>query len=88
MGPLPSNESAANDPTRLREYQSLLHSISQPVSMEEAVALAEMFGPDDCFGLAWTVLHLIESAPGWPSLDRLPASENQWIVLLRDRATS
>ena len=23
-----------------------------------------VFGPDECFGLAWSILHLIETAPG------------------------
>ena len=71
---------------KLEEYQRLLNAISQPVSDEEAEALARLFGPDDCFGLAWTLVHLIESAPGWPLVDRLPAIDNEWIVLLRDRS--
>lgn len=55
LGPLPDAEAAAIDMSRLAEYQRLLASISEPVSDEEAAALAQLFGPDDCFGLAWTL---------------------------------
>jgi hypothetical protein len=41
----------------------LLEKITKPVSDEEAQALLDPFGPDDCFGMAWTVLHMIETAP-------------------------
>ncbi|MDB6032726.1 MAG: hypothetical protein JWM16_3064, partial [Verrucomicrobiales bacterium] len=35
------------------------------------LALVKVFGPDDYYGLAWSLLHLIESAPGWPLADCL-----------------
>jgi hypothetical protein len=54
--------------------------------MDEAKALVELFGADDCFGLAWTLLHVIETAPGWPILDALGDTENQWIARLKQRA--
>jgi hypothetical protein len=87
MGPLPDSASAAGDMMKLEEYGRLLDAISKPVSDEEAEALVRLFGPDDCFGLAWTLVHLIESAPGWPFVDRLPAVDNEWIALLRDRSS-
>jgi hypothetical protein len=86
MGPLPDATSAARNPLTLEKYQRLLDSIERPVTDTEAAALAKLFGPDDCFGLAWTLVHLIESAPGWPLLDRLPAPDNDWTKVLRDRA--
>ena len=48
---------------QLTELQRLLERVAAPVSDEEAQALLAVFGPDGCFGMAWTVLHLIESAP-------------------------
>jgi hypothetical protein len=54
--------------------------------MDEAKALVELFGADDCFGLAWTLLHAIETAPGRPILDALGDTENQWIARLKQRA--
>ncbi|MCQ8120015.1 hypothetical protein, partial [Methylomonas rosea] len=66
---------------------ALLLSVTKPVSNEEARALVKLFGPDGCFGLAWSILHLIESAPSWPLTDCLVNSSNEWVALLRDRAT-
>lgn len=86
MGPLPNSTEAADDMLRLEEYQRLLEAIEQPVTDDEAVALAGLFGPDECFGLAWALVHLIESAPGWPMLDRIAADDNEWRSLLRSRA--
>jgi hypothetical protein len=45
-----------------------------------------LFGPDDCYGVAWTLLHLIESAPGWPLHDCLQDIRNEWTERLRLRA--
>jgi hypothetical protein len=87
MGPLPDAAEAAEDVLRLEEYQRLLDLIPKPVTDDEALALAALFGPDDCFGMAWTLLHLIESAPGWPVLEQLPAGDNHWLSLIRERAT-
>lgn len=84
LGPLPSESAALVE--HLRQVEALLLSVPTPVSNEEARALIRLFGPDGCFGLAWSVLHLVESAPGWPLADCLANSSNEWIALLRDRA--
>jgi hypothetical protein len=83
MGPLPVAKGA--DVALLRRYQQLLDSVAKPVSDEEARVLVGLFGPDDCFGLAWTVLHLVETAPGWPLADCLNGS-NEWVETLRQRS--
>ncbi|MFE0606768.1 hypothetical protein ACFW2T_32880 [Streptomyces sp. NPDC058892] len=41
-----------------------IEAISAPVTRIEAQALAGCFGPDDCYGVAWSLLHLIETSPG------------------------
>jgi hypothetical protein len=84
LGPLPSSDNP--DIEKLKKYQELLESIQPPLSDEEAKSLIGLFGPDECFGLAWSLLHLIESAPGWPLLESLEGSENEWVVRLRERA--
>ncbi|MFE3270847.1 hypothetical protein [Streptomyces sp. NPDC059215] len=38
-----------------------LEAITAPVTRNEAQALAACFGPDDCYGVAWSLLHLIEA---------------------------
>jgi hypothetical protein len=86
MGPLPDSASPAYEQGRLEEYQCRLASISKPVSDDEAEALLSLFGQDDSFGLAWTVVHLVESAPGWPLVDRKPDSRNPWLKVPRERA--
>lgn len=60
-GPLPGWDADENEIDR-RVKQ--LEAIPRPVTADEAQALAGCFGPDDCYGVAWTLLHLIETAPG------------------------
>lgn len=57
-----------------------------PVTDEEARALAKGFGIDDCFGLAWTLLHVIETSPNPLPADYLTDSGNEWIEQLHLRA--
>lgn len=83
-GPLPPSDSVGGE--HLARLEDTLHKIAPPVTAAEAVALASAFGPedDDCFGLAWTLLHLIETAP--EAIDRLPANQNAWVDLIRGTA--
>ena len=86
MGPLPSEkESIENPPSLLERYQQLLLSIEKPVTDEEAAILAGVFGVDDCFGLAWTLAHLIETAPNWSADEYLENAGNEWVKSLRER---
>jgi hypothetical protein len=83
LGPFPSEDEATDEDVEQRE--ALVTSISRPVTDDEARALATLFGPDTFYGGAWTVLHLIETAPGWPLEDALQNEDNEWIRLLRQR---
>ena len=84
MRPLPDCETVAEE--QLKMYESLLSRVTPPVSNDEARGLVHLFGPDDCYGLARTLLHLIESAPGWPLHDCLKDIRNEWTERLRLRA--
>jgi hypothetical protein len=84
LGPLPDCETAEEE--QLKKYESLLHSITPPISDAEARSLVRLFGLDECYGLAWTLLHLIETAPGWPLHDSLQDVHNPWYERLRLRA--
>jgi hypothetical protein len=90
MGPLPSEKDVAASPNlddRVQQMQDAILSIVPPVTREEAVALLDTFGPDSCFGLAWAVLHLIETTPGGIPIEKRPAAtENEWIRFLWDRS--
>ncbi|MFF3613563.1 hypothetical protein [Streptomyces sp. NPDC002580] len=60
-GPLPGwDGSEAEIDRRYRQ----LKEIARPVTAEEAAALTACFGPDDCYGVAWTLVHLVETGPG------------------------
>lgn len=83
LGVLPSEDDATVE--LLTVYQELLHSIVVPITDEEAVALVTLFGSDLCFGLGFSVMHLVETAPSWPIMKCLKNTENEWIVMLRDR---
>ena len=82
LGPLPS-EGIDTDADLVDLYANLLSKIAKPVTDEEAKVLVELFGSDDCYGLAWTLVHLIETAPNWPLAECLQDTENQWIRHLR-----
>ncbi|MFE2750204.1 hypothetical protein ACFXKX_38950 [Streptomyces scopuliridis] len=61
-GPLPDWDTDEEEIVDRRFRQ--LKAISAPVTPDEAHALAACFGPDDCYGVAWSLLHLIETSPG------------------------
>ena len=88
LGPLPRENSPSATQALLDQYRLLLEGIVKPVSDPEARVLVRLFGPggDTCYGLAWGLLHLIESAPGWPLIDVVDDRTNGWIQFLRDRA--
>jgi hypothetical protein len=91
LGQLPSSDAAIANPEGgplLERIEQLVTSIQRPVTDEEARALVKILPSDDdeCFGLAWTVLHLIETAPGWPLADCLPDTSNRWVRRLKERA--
>ncbi|MFE2541709.1 hypothetical protein [Actinacidiphila glaucinigra] len=82
-GTLPGWEASEGEVDR-RDQQ--LGAIARPVTREEAKALVSCFGPDDCYGVAWTLLHLIETGPN-PLLTTAPGADvNEWHQRLYDRA--
>jgi hypothetical protein len=88
LGALPAEDVAEQQDLEHREHRErLVRAITRPVTDDEARALLAVFGPDDCYGVAWTVLHLIETAPGWPLEDALRDDRggNEWILLLQQR---
>ncbi|BCB75055.1 hypothetical protein GCM10022251_35780 [Phytohabitans flavus] len=85
-GPLPSEQDDSQDADAdLELRERLLHAITPPVNDDEARHLTTCFGDDKGFGLAWTLLHLVESAPTPPVTSEPPESANPWIRLLWKR---
>lgn len=85
LGPFP--DSADTTEEELNRHEALLEAIATPVSDEEALALSRLFGPDDYFGLAFSLRRLVESAAGWPIWQALDG-DDPWIRDLRDRAVN
>ncbi len=81
LGPLPSED---DDEVLIDLHEQYLSRIVAPVTDEEACALVGMFGPDGCYGLTWSLLHLIETAPGW-LVEACLHGDNMWVALLRQR---
>ena len=52
----------------IKQQDTLVRALRglRPATDQEACALTSIFGPDDAFGLAWSVMHFIETAPSWP----------------------
>lgn len=85
LGPMPDEKEDIADGV-IEKYEEVLHSISRPVSREEAEGLIQIFPEDGCFGLDWTLLHLIETAPDWPivsAIEKCPSIE--WRQRMLDR---
>ncbi|WP_257166366.1 hypothetical protein [Bradyrhizobium sp. SRS-191] len=85
LGALPHSHVA--DVETLKKIEGLLLKVEQPICEEDAEALVSLLGPDDCFGLAWTLVHLIETAPGWPLEGSLEAQPGRWTELLKARSS-
>ncbi|CAN5286182.1 hypothetical protein BH10PLA2_BH10PLA2_10810 [soil metagenome] len=84
LGRLPNSSDSVNS---IKAWQLVFEKIQPPVSDEEARILIKLLpaDDDDCFGLAWSLIHLIETSPKWPLKDCLTEKSNPWIELLRIR---
>ena len=83
LGPLPPE--STDDFVLIQRWQDTLARVSTPLDASEAEILCTLFGPDGCFGAAWSLVHLIETASDLTDeyLTRLPP--NEWIDLLQTR---
>jgi hypothetical protein len=84
LGELPRADEA--EPEFLERFQSLLSDVERPVTDEEALALAKLLGTDDCYGIAWTLVHILEEAPGWPLRQAILAAPAEWADILVSRS--
>ncbi len=68
-------------------FEQALGALPERCLDEDALVLVDTFpeAEESAYGLAWTLLHFIETAPSWP----IPAAlddRSPWVVLLRRRA--
>lgn len=102
LGPLPLEDDERpleQSLALLEEYARNLSGLEPPATDAEALALLAVFNPDEddsCFGLAWSLLHFIETAPSWPGPPatsaigqaiklRLQGAEEPWLHRLWQR---
>jgi hypothetical protein len=86
LGPLPpETDNSAQGDEAFGELERSLRAVRWPVSDDEARLLAEGFGVDECFGLAWTLLQLVETAPTPVPAVEPAATANEWLRLLWQR---
>jgi hypothetical protein len=84
LGQFP-REQGATAP-QIQAFEQILQNVERPLTKEEAIGLLAVFGQDDCFGLAWSLVHLIETAPGWPYPEARLHAANPWVKSLLERA--
>lgn len=86
LGRMPADRGAVVD--QVQAFEVALCRIESPVSDDEAIALLSVLPAteDSCFGLAWTAVHLIESAPNWPLPEAGALKANPWVRSLLERA--
>ena len=102
LGPLPlESDTCPLDEMMalLKQFEEPLSALHPPAADDEAMALLGCFNPtqdDSCFGLAWAIVHFIETAPNWPGdpattaigqaiEDRLQISDEPWMQVLWQR---
>ncbi|MFD3355742.1 hypothetical protein [Streptomyces fradiae] len=82
-GPLPDWDA---DEEEIDRRVKQLEAISAPVTRNEAQALAACFGPDDCYGVSWSLLHLIETSTGpVPAIAPPGPDADGWHHTIRNR---
>ena len=89
LGVLPSEGSEVDDELferRQRQLERIAAEVAtSPLLIQEAIALASCFGRDGCFGLSWTLLHLVESCREFQPAEE-PAAGNEWRRQLWERS--
>ena len=81
-GTLPTEDAQVAE---VEAAERLIDAIEAPLTDQEAEALLACFGHDACFGLAWSLLHLIETSPtAFPQVEP-ETTANPWVRLLWER---
>lgn len=85
LGALPGADDLSAE--QAERYAEAIERLPTPTA-EEASALVDLLPPDEStsFGLAWSLVHAIESCPEWPVWDAL-GDETPWQSVLQERAT-
>ena len=84
LGKIPESTASVD---AVENFEATLRKITPPLNDDEAEMLIELFSPqcDDGFGMAWTVLHLVETSPTPFPKERPAGDAGYWVNLLYDR---
>lgn len=89
LGSMPTDQEADADEARADRWEELVTALNAQgnVTVPEARVLVQLLPVDetDCYGVAWTLLHVIESASEWPDQTALDAVSGPWGERLRER---
>jgi hypothetical protein len=84
LGPLPEEDAEIVDGV-LEQYDDLLQRLVEPLSASEAEVVAGVFPQSACFGMEWTLVHLLENSEGWPSGALDAVNSERWRQVLAKR---
>lgn len=87
LGPLP-DEMSDRDEVLLDKQIPLLDAIRlEPPSPDEIKVLCRLFPGDgeSAYGVAWTLVHIIEAGASWPDASHLALVQPDWRTILEDR---
>ena len=84
LGRLP--DESVEDIDVWRRFEAALAALPERCLDDEAAALLDSLpdGEGSAYGMAWTLLHFIETAPSWPLWAELD-DRSPWVALLRRR---
>jgi hypothetical protein len=87
MGPMPGDTVDVGEDV-IATWTRGLDELEGPLTDDEPVALLSCFPPDNStvYGLAWTLLHAIETAPYGPTLTSALDDRSWWLSYLQQRA--
>ena len=87
LGRLPSDNEPW-DQTVVARWVAALDALDRPLTDDEAIAVLDSFPADDSTveGVAWSLLHAIESAPYGPRLVAALDDRSWWVKYLRERS--
>ena len=85
---MPTDAQSVEDPALATRWEQMLKRLASEgnIADDEAKVLIGLFPIDetDSFGLAWTLVHVLETLPGWP-LPELQLATGPWAEVLRIR---
>jgi hypothetical protein len=75
------------DAEQITDVQRSIETMARPLSADDISALISALSAagDTAFGLNWSILNLVETAPEWPLWDMLRDEGNDWVHCFRQR---